>query len=127
MSSHLGGYLGAPEAVLELWGTLGGLNALLGLFWGILGPSWGSLGSYGAPPGAMLETIDQRRGGPRSASPLLGAMGLIWGVLGSSWGSLGASWRPLTAHPDARGVLLGLFWGVMGPSRGRIGALLELS
>ena len=86
MSSHLGGYLGAPEAFLELWGTFGGLRALLGLFWGILGPSWGSLGGLGV------------------------LLGLFWGVLGPSWGPLGAllglSWGPLGGYGAPPGAIL---------------------
>ena len=41
--SHLGGYLGAPEACLELWGSFGG-------YWGHRGAM---LGHRGAPHGAL--------------------------------------------------------------------------
>ena len=79
--SPLGAVLGGLGVLLRLfWGPLGALWGVLGLSWGsfgaswgalgaLLGLSWGSLGSYGAPPGAMLETIDQRRGGPRFPPP----------------------------------------------------------
>ena len=115
---------------------MGGTGVLLGLVWGVLVPSWGRLwallelswgplGSSGAPPGAILEAIDQRRGGsptqlhPLGAlSPPLGAiLGRSWGrlgaLLGPSWGPLGPSWGPL-----------GLSWGLLGRSWSRLGATL---
>ena len=52
MLRHLGGYLGASEAVLELWGSFGGswgpLEAHLGHLGELLrlfGGSWGPLGA----------------------------------------------------------------------------------
>ena len=60
----LGAILRALGALWELsWGPLG---ALWGSRGAILGPSWGSWG----PLGAILEDIDQRRGGPLTAAPL---------------------------------------------------------
>ena len=52
----------------------------MGLFWGVLGPSWGRLGallelswgprgSPGGPLEAILDGIDQRRGGPICSPP----------------------------------------------------------
>ena len=53
--SHLGGYLGAPEAFLELWGSFGGYWGHLGAMLGHRGaPSWGSLGGSWGPLGVML-------------------------------------------------------------------------
>ena len=60
----LGPFLGAS------WGPLG---VLLGSSWGplgaLLGLSWRPLGSPGGPLGAILEAVDQRRGGPRCSPP----------------------------------------------------------
>ena len=138
--SHLGGYLGALEAFLELWGSLGGsrgplgalfghLGALLGLVGGVLGPSWGSLGGSGRSLGAILEAIDQNRGEHLLAPP----------VGAPYWASLGPSWRPsikkeggfnlAPPHPPSGtqqiaswgplGAFLGRSWGRLGPLLGR--------
>ena len=93
MLSHLGGYLGASEAFLELCGSLGGLGVLLGLLWGILGASWGSLGGLGV----LLR--------------------LFWALLGPSWGRLGALLGRLGALLGCLGAVLGTSWAVFEPRK----------
>ena len=93
-----GGPLGALlEGLGVLLGLLGGgswdpLGALLGL-------SWGPLGSPGGPLWAILEAIDQKRGGPTVPPPLWGPQNRL----------LGRSWDPL-------GGFLGALEGLLGPS-----------
>ena len=113
----LGVLLGLFGGILgPSWGASGGLGVLLGLFWGglgaLLGLSWGPHGSSGAPPGAILEAIDQRMGGgPRFASPLWGHQHRF---LGRSWGAFGALLGALGAVLGASLALLGAVFGHLG-------------
>ena len=93
------------------WGLLGAL----------LGRSWGLLGGLGGPPEAILEAIDQRRGG-LTGSPRRDPK---YCLLEASWAPLGASW----SHP---GALLGQFsrplrpsWGSFRSLGGPLEAILE--
>ena len=75
----------------------GPLRGILGAFWKPLGPSW-------APLGAILEDIDQNRGGASIKAP--------------------PPWEP---QKSALGALLGRSWNALGCARGRLGALSSLS
>ena len=105
------------------WGPLGalggGLGALLGPSWGslggLLGLSWGPLGSPGGPLGAILEVIDQKRGGPPVPPPLWGPQNRL----------LGRSWSPLGALLGALGAVLGASWAPLGAFLGHLGAILR--
>ena len=106
-------FLGPP------WGALG---AVLGPSWGplalgaLLGASRGHLGSPGGPLGAILEVIDQKRGGSLEWSPPLGpSKPPLGALLEPSWGALGRSWGRL-------GSLLGPSWGLLGQSWGHLEA-----
>ena len=123
LSRSIGGLLGAMG--------LFSVGILSGLFWGILGPSWsslgrvgvilglgtllglswGPLGSPGEPLGAILEAINQMRGGnvrPPSGAIKVAAWGALGALLGRSWAVLGPSCGPL-------GPLLELSWAILGP------------
>ena len=101
-------------------GWLGGASwGLVGLLWGILDlagllEAWRPLGVSWAPPGAILEAIDQKRGWIISGSP---RRSLQMGLLGRSWG-------PLGALLGALGALLGPSWGPLGALLGHLGAIL---
>ena len=116
-----------------------GVGALSELFWRVLGPSWGSWGGYWGPLGALLglswgplgrpggplwailEAIDQKRGGSLEWSPPWGPqnrlLGPSWSPLGALLGALGQSWGPL-------GPLLGPSWAILRPQK-RIGRETE--
>ena len=103
-----------------LWESRGALWALLGSSWGPLGAllelSWGPLGSPGGPLWAILEAIDQKRGGSLECPPPLGpSKSSLGALLEPSWGALGRSWGRL-------GGLLGPSWGLLGPSWGHLEA-----
>ena len=110
----------------------GALEAVLGAFEALLGPSWRrSIKEGGALiSAAPLECLESPLGPflkPKSFQNLkkinvlcFFAFSLLepsWAILGASWGLLGVSWEPL-------GGLLGASWGLLGPSWGALGALL---
>ena len=108
-----GGGIGGPLGALL--GHLGAFLELFGACWGhlgtLLGLSWGSLGSPGEPLGAILEAINQMRGGnvrPPSGAIKVAAWGALGALLGRSWAVLGPSCGPL-------GPLLELSWAILGP------------
>ena len=79
------------------------------------GPSWGSLEGSGTSLGAILEAIDQRRGGSFSPSPRRGPKSRL----------LGPAWAALGALLDALGPVLGRSGACLGALLGHLGAILR--
>ena len=103
----------------SIGGSWGPLGALGGGSWdplgALLGLSWGPLGSPGGPLWAILEAIDQKRGGPLEWSPPWGPQNRL----------LGRSWSPLGALLGALGAVLGASWAPLGAFLGHLGAILR--
>ena len=104
------GLLGASwvlrgEPLGASWGPLGG----------ILGASWRHLGASRAPPGAILEAIDQQK---RTASIKPPPRSLKHRFSGSSWGAL-------EALLGALGAVSGPSWASLATLLGHIGAILR--
>ena len=119
--THIVNQSGQGEEGGPLGALLEGLGVLLGILGGswdplgaLLGLSWGPLGSPGGPLGAILEVIDQKRGGPVPPP--------LWGHQDSL---LGPSWSPLGALLGALGAVLGASWAPLGAFLGHLGAILR--